>query len=130
MVRYLLVVFLLFSLTASGQDKDYGLAEKLPAGINSECDEVFPLLSPDGQTLFFTRVQCDQNEGGRFTGTDIWSSRSNGANVWGLATNEVALNDRDNSTIVGISEKGDLSGKTNEQRLGETHADTGGRPGT
>jgi len=108
MVKYLIVVFVLISLTSSGQDKDYGLAEKLAAGINSECDEVFPLLSPDGKTLYFTRVLCDQNKGGKFTGTDIWSSQSTGAASWGLATNEDALNDRDNSTIVGIGDKGDM----------------------
>lgn len=109
MVRFLLIAFVLFPLFVTGQDWDYGLAEKLAVGVNSECDEVYPLLSPDGQSLFFTRVQCDQNKGGKYTGTDIWSSQRSGTSTgWGLASNEAALNDRDNTSIVGIGEKGDL----------------------
>ncbi len=33
--------------------------EKLPDFINSTCDEITPVPSRDGRTLFFTRVGCD-----------------------------------------------------------------------
>lgn len=33
--------------------------EKLPEPVNSTCDEITPVLSRDGRSLYFTRVGCD-----------------------------------------------------------------------
>ncbi len=109
MVRYFLLLIYIFPVLASAQDWDFGVLEKLSGNINTECDEVFPLLSPDGRTLYFTRALCEQNRGGKFTGTDIWTSRYDPTILdWGRSNNDVALNDQGNSSAIGMNETGDV----------------------
>src|SRR6187200_1431239 len=111
MVKYSLVfVFVVVGTVVSlAQEWDFGLVEKLSSNINSDCDEVLPLLSPDGQWLYFTRAMCETNRGGKFTGTDIWISRYDATIVdWGRPSNSEALNDRSNSAVIGVGERGDV----------------------
>ncbi len=56
---------------------EFGEVERLPAEINSMADEVLPIISPDGQTLFFTRKNHPKNFESDTPGTfndDIWVS--------------------------------------------------------
>ena len=46
--------------------------EKLSATINSDFQEVRPLISPDGKTLYFSRRHHPQNTGGSKDYQDIW----------------------------------------------------------
>jgi len=109
MVRYIILFLWVYPVAAIAQDWDFGVAEKLSLNVNTDCDEVLPLLSPDGKWLFFTRAQCDENTGGRFTGTDIWTSRYDPTMLdWGRANNDEALNDRGNSAAIGINERSDI----------------------
>jgi len=109
MVKILLFIICVLPATAFGQEWDFGVAEKISDNVNSNCDEVLPLLSPDGKWLFFTRALCDQNRGGKYTGTDIWSSRLDASGrEWGKANNDPNLNDRGNSAAVGVGERGDM----------------------
>jgi hypothetical protein len=109
MVKSLLLIFCFIPSLALGQEWDFGVAEKLSDNVNSNCDEVMPLLSPDGKWLFFARALCDENRGGKYTGTDIWSSRLDaGGREWGKAINDPMLNDRGNSAAVGVGERGDI----------------------
>ncbi|MDH4092035.1 MAG: hypothetical protein OEV74_12895 [Cyclobacteriaceae bacterium] len=108
MVRYLFLSLCVFPLMAGAQDMDFGLVEKLSSNINTNCDEVLPLLTPDGKWLYFVRSQCAENLGGRFTGTDIWISRFDSARMdWGRAANFDQINDSGNSAVIGISENGE-----------------------
>ena len=107
MVRLLLLIVCIFPLIVTAQDWEFGVAEKLSNNINSECEEVLPLLSPDGKYLFFTRSFCEENKGGKFTGSDIWSSRQTGQD-WTKAVNDEPLNDRGNTAAVGVGERGDI----------------------
>ncbi len=50
------LLFLFFALSSQAQT---WRLEKLPDFINSACDEITPVPSRDGRTLFFTRVGCD-----------------------------------------------------------------------
>lgn len=50
------LLFLFFAQIAQAQT---WRLEKLPDFINSDCDEITPVPSRDGRTLFFTRVGCD-----------------------------------------------------------------------
>lgn len=51
-------VFLFLFFTLPGLAQTWRL-EKLPDLINSSCDEITPVPSRDGRTLYFTRVGCD-----------------------------------------------------------------------
>lgn len=108
MVRvFILLIIIIVPFVGNAQDWEFGVAEKLSNNVNSECEEVLPLLSPDGKYLYFTRSFCEENRGGRFTGSDIWMSSKQGQD-WGKATNDQDLNDRGNSAAVGVGERGDV----------------------
>jgi OmpA-OmpF porin, OOP family len=51
--------------------------EKLDANINSSVEDLNPLLSPDGKTLFFSRKNHPGNAGGIEDQEDIWYSTYN-----------------------------------------------------
>src|SRR5262245_20603785 len=111
MVKFFLVfvIVIVGPVVSLAQEWDFGLVEKLSSNVNSDCDEVMPLLSPDGQWLFFTRALCETNTGGKFTGTDIWISRYDATIIdWGRASNSDVLNDRSNSAAIGVGERGDV----------------------
>ncbi|MDH5250300.1 MAG: OmpA family protein, partial [Cyclobacteriaceae bacterium] len=63
------------------------LIEALDKNINSEYDEVNPLLSPDGKTLYFSRKNHPENVGGVKDKEDIWYSELDAAGRWQLAQN-------------------------------------------
>ncbi len=48
--------------------------ERLPATINTIYDEVAPMISPDGKTLYFDRKKHPDNAGGFNDEDDIWVS--------------------------------------------------------
>jgi outer membrane protein OmpA-like peptidoglycan-associated protein len=58
--------------------------ENLGNAVNSEYNEISPLISPDGKTLFFSRVSHPQNTRGEGGSQDIWYSELSGGQ-WGLA---------------------------------------------
>ncbi len=64
-----LIFFICFALPAQK------LAHIRIEGINSSYDEHSPMLSPDGQTLYFTRAGHPANVGGVLDEGDIWISR-------------------------------------------------------
>src|SRR5690349_16134342 len=102
MVRVLFTWMCMLPLLATAQEWEFGVAEKLSDNVNSECDDLMPVLSADGKTLYFTRSFCDLNRGGKYTGTDIWmSSFDPGTKIWSKAVNPDELNDRSNSVAVG-----------------------------
>lgn len=45
---------------------------KFTEQINSDIEEINPLLSPDGNSLYFARVFHPANTGGKMAGLDIW----------------------------------------------------------
>jgi outer membrane protein OmpA-like peptidoglycan-associated protein len=55
MVRFLLIIFGVIFIQSKSSAQDF-LLEKLPPTINSGSDEITPVPSRDGQTLFFTRA--------------------------------------------------------------------------
>ncbi|MGR3809050.1 OmpA family protein [Jiulongibacter sp. NS-SX5] len=92
---------------------DINLAEDIPKGlkkknlgniVNSEFGEVAPIITPDGQTLYFTRldhpgnVQRPKNDE-RPVGQDIWYSELNEMGLWNMPLNmgEPINNEFDNA---------------------------------
>lgn len=63
------------------------IIEALDKNVNSEYDELNPLLSPDGKKLYFTRKNHPQNIGGTKDKEDIWYSELDEAGNWKLAQN-------------------------------------------
>ncbi len=61
--------------------------EALDKNVNSEYSELNPLLSPDGKTLYFSRVNHPGNAGGTEDKEDIWYSELDSAGNWSLARN-------------------------------------------
>ena len=60
--------------------------ENLGTNINSMTDELHPLISQDGKTLFFTRDDHPQNIGEKKR-QDVWFSTMQGDGAWGKAEN-------------------------------------------
>jgi outer membrane protein OmpA-like peptidoglycan-associated protein len=81
---------------------------KLSAAINSEADEVGPIWSSDGSTLWFTRGNCAQNKGGKSGGQDVWVSKWNGKE-WSKARNLGSpINNRQHNALGGSCKSGNL----------------------
>ncbi|HZY78733.1 MAG TPA: hypothetical protein VFE50_04370 [Cyclobacteriaceae bacterium] len=91
-----------------GQDVEFGAVSKLPATINTACEEILPVASPDGKTLYFARVACDYNTSGKAGGSDIWYTEYEPrTKEWSRPKNSInVFNDRDNNAIVGMSTDG------------------------
>jgi len=93
---------------ASAQDVEFESLNKLPVTINTPCEEILPLVSPDGKTLYFARAICDSNDGGRTAGSDIWVSEYNPkTKEWSRPKNTGNVyNDRGHNAVVGMSADG------------------------
>jgi len=61
--------------------------EQLDKNVNSEYNEMNPLLSPDGKTLYFSRQNHPGNKGGTKDKEDIWYSELDSTGHWQLAKN-------------------------------------------
>lgn len=62
--------------------------QRLSNAINSQYEELKPLLSPDGNTLFFSRRNHPENVGGEKDQEDIWFSEKNvSTGEWTTAKN-------------------------------------------
>ncbi len=63
------------------QNDDWGVPENLGPPVNTPYNETQPVVSSDGQRLYFT-----SNRSGGWSGTDIWVSRLTGSS-WGEPEN-------------------------------------------
>lgn len=106
MVRWIIIFCnVLLVMAASAQDIEFESLNKLPAVINTSCEEIMPLVSPDGKTLYFARSFCDANTGGKNGGSDIWMSEYNPqTKEWARPRNNGDVyNDRGHNAVVGMS---------------------------
>jgi hypothetical protein len=82
----------------------YTTPQKLPPAINTRFEDTMPMLSPGGDTLYFTRIQNTHPEDSSTRGHDIWYSiREEGE--WTTAKNDLLNLDQFNG-VVGIGGKG------------------------
>lgn len=83
-----------------------GKPENLGAQINSEHDELCPVISADGNTLYFVRTGHPENLGDKKL-QDIWFSRRMPDGSYGLAENMgEPLNNSGNNAITSITPDG------------------------
>ena len=96
-----LAISFLFA-TAQEEIITYGEASQLPVSINSTQDDIMPLVSSDGQTLFFVRDEGGETKNGQ----NIFRSTKT-ENDWGKATIKTShLNNKQNNAVVGVSKDG------------------------
>ena len=83
--------------------------ENLGQAINSPYDELNPVFSPDGNTLYFTRRRHPANKGGNTDGGDIWYSEKDANGDWTEAKNLGApINNIFTNELIGFAEDGNL----------------------
>jgi len=94
----------LVCLQARGQELVFSEPVKLGSQINSEDEELAPLLSSDGKTLYFSRAFHTKNTGGKFAGTDVWVSKKDGQGNWLPASNAGSpWNNKQSNAVIGIN---------------------------
>jgi hypothetical protein len=102
------IVCLVIPFLSPGQLLEIKAVLKLPNSVNSDVEESMPLLSPDGKTLYFSRILDPENIGGVYSGSDVWTSRKDVVTRrWGKAGNEqLNINTKGNNTVVGMNKDG------------------------
>lgn len=92
---------------ADGLPKDL-IKENVGNNINSPFGELTPIISPDGRTLYFTRLDHPQNIGQEHH-QDIWYSELQADNTWGVAKPiGPSINDSEHNAICSISQDGNM----------------------
>ena len=82
------------------------LPKNLGANINTTYDEINPVISPDGKTLFFTRVNHPENFYGEYDSEDIWYSELQPNGEWSVAKRLENLNLARYNSVLSISQEG------------------------
>ncbi len=82
--------------------------QNLGPAVNSEYNEIAPVISPDGQTLYFSRISHPQNSFGDKGSQDIWFAEAiNNGDQWGLARRLPApLNKEEYNSLYSITPDG------------------------
>ena len=75
-------------------------------GINSPYDQHAPVISPDGEWLYYTVAKHPGNAGGKADGGDIWCARRDSAGNWGYPKPVRDLNNADYNAVAGFSPDG------------------------
>ena len=101
-------VLLAFTTSVAAQEDSTYLPKNLGAQINGPYDDILPVISPDGLTLYFCRSHAPENIGGGRQ--DIWYSAIHPDGSWGEARNiGVPLNNRDNNYLCSITPDGNTA---------------------
>ncbi|MBX2963584.1 MAG: PD40 domain-containing protein [Cyclobacteriaceae bacterium] len=108
-MKYLFLFILFFSaaLKIDAQELQFSQPVRLGTAVNSDDEELAPMLAPDGQTLYFSRAFHDKNIGGKYSGTDIWISTKDSNGNWTPAVNAgKPWNNKRSNAVIGISADG------------------------
>ncbi len=104
-----LVFFIIFLLVAFNGVSQHSLVGK-ESIFNSYADEQNPVLSPDGNTVYFIRSHHTQNVGRKMDLADIWySTYDSTSGSWGAPKNiGYLLNNQFHNGVIGFGEAGDM----------------------
>jgi hypothetical protein len=95
------------ALDTSAQQLSFSQPEEIGPEVNTDDEELAPMLAPDGHTLYFSRAFHSKNTGGKYTGTDIWISRKDSEGNWMPAVNAgKPWNNKRANAVIGISADG------------------------
>ncbi|WP_341227520.1 OmpA family protein [uncultured Arcticibacterium sp.] len=75
-----LILFTLCTKNASSQE-----LQKLGSSINTEYNEIHPVISPDGESLYFVRVSHPSNNHGKSGSNDVWYTQHRSDGRWSIA---------------------------------------------
>lgn len=78
-----LIIGYLLASTAYGQSSF--VPQNLGSSVNSTYPEISPMLSVDGKTLYFVRVNHPENTFGKYKSQDVWFSTLNDDGSWSEA---------------------------------------------
>ncbi len=98
---------LLVAIVSLSQAQNAAKPENLGKAVNSEYNEIAPVISPDGQTLYFSRISHPQNSFGDKGSQDIWFAEAVNGSQWGLARRLPApLNKEEYNSLYSITPDG------------------------
>ena len=85
----------------------FGAPQPLAGPINTPGNELHPILSPDGSTLYFARTKFAGNTEGNTDSGDAWLSRSaDHGRTWGAPERMDAINTQQNNEVVAALRDG------------------------
>lgn len=99
--------------------------EALDKNVNSDYNELNPLLSPDGKTLYFSRKNHPGNTGGTADMEDIWYSELDSSGHWMLARNLGPQFNNEEPNFVSAIQSVTPDGKTAIMLLGNKYLPNG-----
>jgi hypothetical protein len=104
-MRIIVLTFVcLWALHVSGQELVFSEPVKLGSQMNSDDEELAPMLSSDGKTLYFSRAFHANNIGGKYAGTDIWVSKKDAKGNWMPAANmSNQWNNKRSNAVIGVN---------------------------
>lgn len=86
----------------------FGKPAPLGPAVNTSANELHPVLTPDGKTLFFVRTRFAGNTEGVAESGDIWTSQTtDGGQNWSPATRLDALNTPQHNGVQAVLAGGD-----------------------
>jgi outer membrane protein OmpA-like peptidoglycan-associated protein len=84
-----------------------GKPENLGGNVNTRSSEICPIVTPDGQGLFFIRVEDPENTGGSDDYSDIYYAKSGADKKWQLAVNlKKPLNNSSTNSVNSVTPDG------------------------
>lgn len=101
------------------------MVEPLDSNVNSSSNELNPLLSPDGKTLYFSRQNHPENIGGVKDSEDIWYSELDSTGTWKLARNMGAPFNNAKPNFINSIQSVTPDGRTAVMLLGNRYGKNG-----
>ena len=101
-------LYIVFVSYLSLKSPDYQIQRVvLSKAINTQAQEVRPLVSTDGKTLYFSRRNYEENNGGQADLQDVWMAKLTTNGSWEAAINMGSpINNKHANTLCSISEDG------------------------
>lgn len=100
----------LYSMICHAQEADYTEKELVSPRINSRFEEANPVISGDGETLFFSRRFHPENMNGREDHQDVWYSKKYKDGQWSKPMNMGEnINGPDFDAICSVSPDGKIA---------------------
>lgn len=100
------VILLLSSNILFGQSSFF--PQSLGEHINSNYDDINPVISPDGNTLYFVRVNHPENTYGFEDSEDIWYAELQPDGTWAQAQRMSNLNIGRYNSVLSVSSDGNM----------------------
>jgi outer membrane protein OmpA-like peptidoglycan-associated protein len=100
----ILAVLCLFITELAAQSSFF--PRNIGAPVNTSYSEINPVLSPDGQLLYFSRINYPDNTYGEQDSEDIWVSKRNADGTWNRPEHIMELNIARYNALLSLSSDG------------------------